>query len=520
LKLNSKKKFVVNLGPFLLGLVTSFSLPPYNLLIINFITFPFLLLIIIENSRDSKWTLFKIGWFFGFGYFISNLYWITNSLTFEEIFKPLIPIALIIIPLFLGLFYGVAILILYFFKLNKDFYTILLLSLSFSVIEFIRGFILGGFPWNLIVFSWTNYLNSLQIISLIGTYSFNLISITIFSLPLVILFKKNFKFKFIFIFSLFFILVLNHTFGSWIIKKNNKDFNPLDFKIKIVSPKIEIKRFLNYEDPEKTINELINLSDPNKLEKTIFIYPEGILANIYFEDLIIYREKFLENFSSNHTIIMGTNTKEEINGKNRIYNSLAVINNELNLITKYDKNKLVPFGEFLPFENFFSKFGLKKITFGYESFSAGKKRNLISINNTNFLPLICYEIIYSGNLKKNNEDFDFIVNISEDGWFGDSIGPHQHFSHSIFRAIEEGKNVIRVSNNGTSGVIDGNGKLLSKIKSTERGVIQVNKIKNTKKTFFSQHGNKIFFYFVIFYIILIFLNFKGRNHEEGLFIYK
>ena len=89
--------------PFFLGFITSFSLPPYGFLIINFITFPILLFFFISNYKKGKWTSFNIGWMFGFGYFISNLYWITNSLTFEEIFKPLIPVTLIAIPLFLVL---------------------------------------------------------------------------------------------------------------------------------------------------------------------------------------------------------------------------------------------------------------------------------------------------------------------------------------------------------------------------------------------------------------------------------
>ena len=112
-------KFLIYVIPFLLGLFTSFSLPPYNFLIINFITFPTLLFFFTCNYKKSKWISFKIGWLFGFGYFISNLYWITNSLTFEEIFKPLIPFALIIIPLFLGIFYGLGTLICSFFNLKK-----------------------------------------------------------------------------------------------------------------------------------------------------------------------------------------------------------------------------------------------------------------------------------------------------------------------------------------------------------------------------------------------------------------
>ena len=197
-------KFFIYLIPTLLGLFTSFSLPPYNLLIINFITFPILFLFVLNNKR-SNWISFKIGWLFGFGYFVSNLYWITYSLTHEEIFKPLIPFAIIIIPLFLGLFYGFGTLICSFFNLKKNFFSILIFAIIFSVIEFIRSFIFGGFPWNIIAYSWSNYLNSIQILSLIGTYSFNLISITVFLLPLIVFFNKTLKFKlFFFLFQLFF----------------------------------------------------------------------------------------------------------------------------------------------------------------------------------------------------------------------------------------------------------------------------------------------------------------------------
>ena len=184
-------KLLIYVIPFFLGVFTSFSLPPYNFLIINFITFPFLLFFLIYNFKKSKWISFKIGWLFGFGYFISNLYWITNALTFEEIFKPLIPFALILIPLFLGIFYGFGTLICSFFNLEKNFSTVLIFATIFSLIEFIRGFVLGGFPWNMIVYSWTNYLNHIQILSLVGTYSFNLISITIFLLPFLIFLKKK-----------------------------------------------------------------------------------------------------------------------------------------------------------------------------------------------------------------------------------------------------------------------------------------------------------------------------------------
>ena len=203
---------------------------------------------------------------------------------------------------------------------------------------------------------------------------------------------------------------------------------------------------------------------------------------------------------------MGINTKKIINNSSKIYNSMVILDNKLNLISEYNKINLVPFGEFLPFENFFKKLGLKKISYGYESFSAGNDRQLISLNdkNFNFIPLICYEIIYSGKVNLKSDKTNFIINISEDGWFGDSIGPHQHFSHTIFRAIEEGKNIIRSANNGISAYIDSNGIVISKLESTKKGVIEINKYKKFNETLFSKFGNKIFFYILLFYISIIF----------------
>ena len=197
---------------------------------------------------------------------------------------------------------------------------------------------------------------------------------------------------------------------------------------------------------------------------------------------------------------MGINSTED----KKVFNSMVVLDSSLNILAKYNKNKLVPFGEFLPFENFLRKFGLKKITQGYSSFSSDVERKIININNINFIPLICYEIIYSGKINKTNSDFDLILNISEDGWFGNSVGQYQHFSHSIFRSIEEGKNLIRSANNGISAFINPKGQIIKQIKSTERGVMEIKSFEQTKKTLFSSFGNKIFFYFLLIYISLFF----------------
>ena len=481
----------------LLGILTSFSLPPYNLFFFNFLTLPALLYILV-NYVDKKTISFFIGWIFGFGYFISNLYWITSSLTFDVKFRFIIPFALILIPLFLGIFYGLVTFLCNFFNLKNKISSILIFSIFFGGIEFLRGFIFGGFPWNLVVFSISNNLPSLQILSYIGTYSLNLLSITIFLLPVIFFFKYKSSTKFL-IFSLSLILVvINFLYGDLIIKNfEKKKYDNLGSIIRVVSPNIPIERFLSNQDTEKSINELITLSDPHNLKKTVFIYPEGIITSIYLKDLKFFKQIFKDNYNIKHKVILGINSINQ----NKIYNSLVVLNNETELLYKYNKNKLVPFGEFLPFENFFKRVGLKKITQGYQSFSADDKREILEIDKLKFIPLICYEIIYSGKINQNNKYYDFILNISEDGWFGKSIGPTQHLSHSIFRSIEEGKNVIRSTNNGVSAFVNPKGQIIKQI--SEKGYFDVNKIKRVNKTYFAKHSNKIFFYFVLIYITFI-----------------
>ncbi len=481
----------------LLGILTSFSLPPYNLFFINFLTFPVLLYILI-NYVNKKTISFFVGLIFGFGYFISNLYWITNSLTFDANFKIVIPFALILIPLFLGIFYGLVTFLCNFFNLKNKISSILIFSIFFGGIEFLRSFIFGGFPWNLVVFSFSNNLYSLQILSYIGTYSLNLLSITIFLLPVIFFFKYKSSTKFlIFSFSLI-LVVINFLYGNLVIKNfEKKEYDNLSSIIRVVSPNIPIERFLSNQDTEKSINELISLSDPHNLKKTIFIYPEGIITSIYLKDLKFFKDIFKENYNINHKVILGINSISQ----NQIYNSLIVLNNETELLYRYNKNKLVPFGEFLPFENFLKKIGLKKITQGYQSFSADDEREILEINQLKFIPLICYEIIYSGKINPNKNYYDFILNISEDGWFGKTIGPEQHLTHSIFRSIEEGKNILRSTNNGISAIVNPKGQIIKQIR--EKGYFDVKKIKRVNKTYFAKYGNKIFFYFVLIYITFI-----------------
>ena len=205
---------------------------------------------------------------------------------------------------------------------------------------------------------------------------------------------------------------------------------------------------------------------------------------------------------------MGINKLDKNSGS--FYNSFLLVDNELNIIHQYNKQKLVPFGEFLPFENLLNKFGLKKITEGFGSFQKGNKQNNISVDQLNILPLICYEIIFTSFIQKASSETNLIVNISEDAWFGNTIGPDQHFVKSIFRAIESGTFLLRSANKGISAIIDNKGVVIKKLNRNEAGNIDFDiPLINSKKV-----KNDLIFIILLITYLFIFKFYKNNTYGK------
>ena len=518
LSLLNNKFFVIFLAPFILGAITIIGFSPYNLSFINFFSFSILLLLIfvVKKRTQSRYRkkrsnryFFYLGCAFGFGFFLCGNYWISISLTHDEIFKSLVPIALIFIPIFLSLFFGLAILIVGPFA-EKNIFFILFFSLVFSIFEFLRGNLLTGFPWNLISYTWSWSVESIQILSLIGTYALSLISITFFCIPFLFFQNKIIKKNIIFVFIFLIVFFGNYLYGLHKINNSSYNFDE-NINVKIVSPSFSLENY-NTQSEISQLKWLIRISDPEKNKKTLFIWPEGIFYESYLKDIKQYKNIFYDKFSENHLIILGINNfnNSDDNLKtNKYFNSLVILNHKLDILSVYNKINLVPFGEFLPFEKTLSKFGLKKITRGYNSFSSGDVRTTISLGNKFgeklILPLICYEIIYSGKIKTRKQFPDLVINISEDAWFGQSIGPYQHFAKAIYRSVEEGVFIARSANKGISAFIDPNGRAIKSLNINESGSIEYKMPSFSKLTLFSNYGNKIFFLIILLYIFLIFI---------------
>ena len=141
-------------------------------------------------------------------------------------------------------------------------------------------------------------------------------------------------------------------------------------------------------------------------------------------------------------------------------------------------------------------------------FLRGKKQENILIDDINILPLICYEIIFPELIQQANTKTNLIINISEDGWFGNSIGPHQHFAKAIFRSIENNSFLVRSANKGISAIINNNGEIVKKLNTLESGNIEM-EIPVIKPKY--KNKNDLIFFTLLFTYLFIFLIFKNKN---------
>ena len=520
-KVLNNRIYVLYLIPFCLGLMSVLSFQPFNFSFINFFLLPIIFFLTayvrkksenVYRKKSYRKNLFLLGYTFGFGFYLSGIFWISNSLTFDPSFKFLIPFAIILIPLFLGLFTGLTTLIIGQY-LNYNFSSVLLFSGSLALTDFVRGKILTGFPWNIWAYSWSWMNEILQILNLVGLYAFNIIVITIFTLPAILFFKNSTSKKLLIISSSLIFIFSIYIYGTFSINKNKSllDYLNADNKVytKVISPSFELKYNSSINEIKNKLEKLIKYSDPDPKKKTLFIWPEGVFTGYNYKDIVQFSNLIRENFNAKHTILFGINTIDE--ASNKIFNSLIIVDSKFRIIHQYNKKKLVPFGEFLPLKNYLTKLGLKKITEGYGSFSKGSTKNNIIFNNINILPLICYEIIFPELSQKSSSQNNLIINISEDGWFGNTIGPHQHFAKAIFRSIENDSFLARSANKGISAIISNKGKVVKKLNIGESGSIEMD-IPLIKSDY--KNKNDLIFFILLFTYLFIFLIFKKKNNEK------
>jgi len=483
---------------FLVGFLATFSLPPFSFFPSVFlITISIFYLLYSDNLKEA----FLIGFFLAFGWFLVSLYWISNAILIggKEFFW-MIPFIFFGLPAILSIFWGLA----FFFTnlIGKNITErLFLLSILLPFFEWLRGNILSGFPWNMIGLSLSSPLEFAQTISFLGPYGQNILIVFLLTIPASLYHNKK-------IFSFMVTVVCGTVLLTSTYIFNNNKIHFTKQSIRIVQP--NFSHFEKWDKSKYLINQdkLLELSKNESKENYIIVWPETAIVN-FFENIQQDIPHIVKTilYKNSGILIAGIPRKEMINNKNFYYNSMIAIDHNGKIVGNYDKKRLVPFGEYNPFKTFFSFFNT--IATDKEFSKGGQNNQFFAYNNLNLFPMICYEAIFPFKTYKD-KSYDLIINITNDVWFGKTLGPEQHFWLAKQRAIETGIPLLRVSNSGISGLIAPNGKEIESLKFGSSGFLELKIPKKFKQTLYLKFGEKIY-YLITLVLILLFIFFRRRG---------
>lgn len=494
---------------FAAGAVMVAAMPPWCIWPVLFIGLSafYLLLSTVKTVRAA----FGFGWLFGFGYFVAGLSWIGNALLVEgNEFAIFWPLAVAGLPVLLALFTASAAAFSVRLVPLNSFAGYLFFCGSLMIFEWLRGHAFTGFPWNLYGYAWAETLPMAQLASIGGIYWLSLATCLWATLPGFLLVWRHRRALKLFLV----ILLMADMGGAYLWGAHRLEAHPPAFHdnilVKVVQPHIPQADKWNPAKRAENFEKLLSLSGPgtaNAFAHTLVIWPETAITSHALQDSTARNaiKAVLRGYENNVYLLTGIMRVEAGDGdKRKYYNSLATYDRQLEPVHIYDKSHLVPFGEYIPFQRYIPLEPVVKFS-GLEK-GAGPQTLPLPGPDITFSPLVCYEIIFSGAITATQNRPDFIVNVTNDAWYGDSGGPRQHFVMAQFRAIEEGIPVIRSANTGVSGIIDPAGRIIARIRLGEYAQNSVKLPKTlAERPFFPILKDRLFFAFILFFTIFSFL---------------
>lgn len=462
------------------GAACALALPPVNFLAPVFLSFPILVWLLDGTSGNPyrAWSFglrqaFWIGWLFGFGYFVAGLWWLGNALMVEaDEFAWALPLAVLGLPAVLAIFYGVACAaarLLWSDGLGR----IAALAAAFGLAEWIRSFIATGFPWNAIGYTAMPVPLMMQSAAVLGLFGVSALSVFVFAAPALLGTRRGAVLGL----SVAGVLVAMHLgYGAYRLSLPvAAGEGAKQLTVRLVQPNIDQAAKMNDDDRVAIFEKHLRLTalspQPGQKQPDIIVWPETTIPFILTQNPDALRQ-IANTLKEGQILITGTvRTEEQGAGvAPRYYNSIYVIDSKGEIVSAADKVHLVPFGEYVPFEDILSRFGISNLVELPGGFSSGVKRSLLSLpDGLKLYPLICYEIIFPDEMDASMAQANAIVNVTNDAWFGDSPGPYQHFQQARLRAVETGLPVIRAANNGISATIDPRGNVVSGLRLNAEG---------------------------------------------------
>jgi apolipoprotein N-acyltransferase len=457
----------------LLGALSAAAFPPLPGVLLLIPAFTGLVWLIGNEAGPPRLWGLAIGWAFGFGQFAAGLYWIGVAFLVDaETFGWMAPFAVAGLAAGLALFTVLSVLPLTTTRLAGA-GRILVFAAWWTVIEWVRSWILTGFPWNLIGSAWAFSDSVLQAASVVGAYGLSLLTVAVAALPASLTdFRASRRVGALAVVASFALLGLVTLGGAVRLMGADEGVEP-GVRLRLVQPAIQQSMKWDPGLLQQHVFEQLGLSRapalPGQPLPTHVIWAETAVPF----DLGLspeLREVLGGIVPAEGVIIVGAPRGEpQPDGRRRVWNSLLALDRQGTIVGTYDKAQLVPFGEYLPF-----RFVLDLIPLFRQraDFSAGTGRATLRLPGLPpTSPLICYEVIFPTEVVDRGAGARWMINLTNDAWFGATSGPYQHFVAARLRAVEEGLPVVRVANTGVSGVIDAYGQVRAELGLGERGFL-------------------------------------------------
>ena len=457
------------------------------------------------------------GWFLGFGYFVAGLYWLGAAFLVEpDRFAWALPLGVLGLPAILAFFPAIGFAIaLVFWSASAA--RVMALAFGLGLAELSRGYLFTGFPWNEFGMAFGQYPVLAQSVSIVGLYGLTPVVIAIFAAPAMLtdVAAPSRRFAPLVIAGLGLLTIVGY--GALRLDSAAVQMTP-NVRLRIMQPNLPqdakfrpaagpqiLKRYLDLSDrsTSPSVAGLVNV--------THLIWPESAFP------FVLSREPQALNMIAatlgNHTILLTGAIRMDAGSSTngRAYNSLLAVDGTGSIIDSADKVHLVPFGEYLPASRFLRAIGLRQFIALPGGFTAGAARRLMSVPGLPpFQPLICYEAIFPGevtpNIRSDREERRpaFLLNVTNDGWFGLTSGPYQHLAQARLRSVEEGLPLVRAANTGISAVVDPYGRMIKEIPLGVAGILDSALPKPIAPTLFSRHpiAPVAAIYFVFFLVSL------------------
>jgi len=504
----------------LLGAVAAAALPPVHAIPLLWLAFPCLLLLL---SGAAQWrAAFWIGWWFGFGVFVAGLYWLAWPLTLDMArFGWMIPIAVFGISGGLAIFPALAAAATRATRMSGA-ARLVLFAVAWTAGEWLRGHLLTGFPWNLVATAWAALEPMMQPAALVGAYGLGFLTVIVAGAP-ALLFEPGLAraHRAAGVAAALALLACIWIWGAERIA--DADPRPVEgVRLRLVQGNIEQSLKWDESRREQTFAHYLALTRrPGFEQVTHVIWPETAIDYRFVTDYEAARiagerqQRVAAAVPRSGALITGAIRDE----KRQWYNSVHVVGPDGAAQAAYDKHHLVPFGEYVPLRWLLRRIGIEKIAHGVGDYSAGPGPATLAVPGApDMSPLICYEAIFAGRVAGRDRP-GWLVNVTNDAWFGLTSGPYQHFASARMRTVEEGLPLARAANTGITAIVDAYGRIVARMPIMSAGVLDAELPRATiQPTLYARLGDRSLLVLLLFGVALALaldLRQKARRRGQG-----